>query len=228
MREQKYNPLEIPSYGTEDAARYLHVRYQTLRYWILGGASNEPVIQIAQKRPPVLSFMDLLECWVLASLRHKEGIPMRNIRSAVETLRENYDSKHPLAEAEFETDGVFLFIHDAIGLVNLSKRDQRALEEIMKAYLRRIDRDVEGIARRLYPFTRPEHLNSRLDAPKVVMIDPSVSFGRPVLINSGISTAVLASRYRGGDTVLALAREYGRKPHEIEEAIRWEEGARAA
>jgi uncharacterized protein (DUF433 family) len=230
MKNRQYNPLEVPSYGAEDAARYLHIPYQTLRYWISNNSDCGPVIRPARIQPPVLSFMDLLECWVLASLRHKEGLPMRNIRGAVETLREKYNSKHPLAEVEFETDGVYLFTRDALGLVNLSRRDQRALEGIMKAYLRRIDRDIEGIARRLYPFTRASYLRTKahMDVPRVVMIDPSVSFGRPVLANSGISTAVLASRYRGGDSIAALAKEYDRKTTEIEEAVQWETGAIAA
>jgi uncharacterized protein (DUF433 family) len=210
----------------EDAARYLHVPYQTLRHWVQGGLCD-PVIKISQKSPPVLSFMDLSECWVLASLRHREGIPMRNIRSAIETLRERYNCSHPLVDQEFETDGIHLFVRDAIGLVNLSRRDQRALEGIMKAYLRRIDRDVQGLARTLYPFTRKEYLTAAMDAPKVVMIDAYVAFGRPVLAGTGISTAFLASRHKGGDSIAALAREYQRQVREIEEAIRWE-GAESA
>ena len=228
LSTRRANALEIPTYGTEDVARYLHIPYTTIRYWILGGVSGKPVICAAQSRPPLLSFMDLLECWVLASLRHKEGIPMPKIRAAVETLREKYNSRHPLVESEFETDGVYLFLRDGIGLVNLSRRDQRALEGIMKAYLRRIDRDIEGVARRLYPFTRQVYLKSKIDVPKLVMIDPTISFGRPVLIDSGIATAVLASRNRGGDSISSLAREYGRKAHEIEEAIQWETRAAAA
>jgi uncharacterized protein (DUF433 family) len=223
-----YNALETPSYGTEEVARYLHIPYQTIRYWTLGGVANDPVIRIAQHTPPLLSFMDLLECWVLASLRHKEGIPMPNIRAAVETLRDKYKSEHSLVQSEFETDGVHLFVRDAIGLVNLSMRDQRVLEGIMKAYLRRIDRDIEGVARRLYPFTRKRYLTASIEVPKVVMIDPTISFGRPVLSGTGISTAVLASRHRGGDSVQVLAREYGRKTTEIEEAIQWETRTAAA
>jgi uncharacterized protein (DUF433 family) len=223
-----YNALETPSYGTEEVARYLHIPYQTIRYWTLGGVANDPVIRIAQHNPPLLSFMDLLECWVLASLRHKEGIPMPNIRAAVETLRDKYKSEHSLVQSEFETDGVHLFVRDAIGLVNLSMRDQRVLEGIMKAYLRRIDRDIEGVARRLYPFTRKRYLTASIEVPKVVMIDPTISFGRPVLSGTGISTAVLASRHRGGDSVQVLAREYGRKTTEIEEAIQWETRTAAA
>jgi uncharacterized protein (DUF433 family) len=230
MEAKIYEPLETPSYGTEEVARYLHIPYQTIRYWTLGAETRNPVISIASKNPPLLSFMDLLECWVLASLRHKEGIPMPAIRAAVETLRKNYKSKHPLVESEFETDGVHLFVRDAIGLVNLSMHDQRVLEGIMKAYLKRIDRDIEGVARRLYPFTRRSFLreSSLSDIPKIVMIDPAIAFGKPVLNGSGISTAVLAGRHRGGDSIQSLAREYGRKTSEIQEAIEWETPAAAA
>lgn len=229
MKTQPYNPLELPTYGIKDAARYLHIPYQTLRYWTLSGVSSGPVMPIAKATPQLLSFINLLECWVLASLRHREHLSMQNIRRAVETLRDRYGSKHPLVEYEFETDGIYLFIDIASGgKANLSKSNQLALKEIMQSYLRRIDRDLEGVAMRLYPFVRPEDLKIKVDLPRVVMIDPLISFGRPVLADTGISTAVLASRVRGGDTTAALAREYGRDEKEIKTAIEWEKAEAAA
>jgi len=42
-----------------------------------------------------------------------------------------------------------------------------------------------------------------------VVIDPHVSFGRPVLAGTGIPTAVLAEQFKTGDPVLVLAKDYG-------------------
>lgn len=228
MLRSNHNSLEIATYGIPDAAKYLHVHTNTLRYWTTGTRSSPPVINIADPETPLLSFMDLVECWVLAGLRHRHRLPMQSIRRAVETLRDHHGSEHPLAERDFQTDGVDLFIEIASQPVNLSRRDQYGLREIVQAYLRRIDRDVEGIANRLYPFTRKAQLGVGTELPRVVVIDPTVSFGRPVLYGTGISTAFLNARVRGGDRPEALAREYGCGLSDIEEAIRFEKGKQAA
>ncbi|MFQ5925967.1 MAG: DUF433 domain-containing protein [Terriglobia bacterium] len=86
------------------------------------------------------------------------------------------------------------------------------------AHLRRIERDPAGFAVRLFPFTRKREL----EEPKVVVIDPYVSFGRPVLVGTGIATAVIAERYKAGESIDDLTDDYGRQRLEIEEAIRCE------
>jgi uncharacterized protein (DUF433 family) len=58
-----------------------------------------------------------------------------------------------------------------------------------------------------------------------VIIDPNVSFGMPILINSRISTAFLLSRKKGGASISTLASDYGRSEAEIKEAIQLEEAA---
>lgn len=64
--------------------------------------------------------------------------------------------------------------------------------------------------------------------PKTIVIDPQVSFGRPVLAGTGIPTAVIAERYIAGESVDDLADDYGRRRLEIEEAIRCELSLEAA
>jgi uncharacterized protein (DUF433 family) len=53
-------------------------------------------------------------------------------------------------------------------------------------------------------------------------IDPRISFGRPVIAGTRIATAVIGERWRAGESVEALAADYGRSLAEIEEAIRCE------
>ena len=225
MKRSKHDPLEIPSYQLVDAARYLHVPYQTLHSWTTGASPSKAVIKIASLKPPTLSFMDLVECWVLAGLRHRERISMPKVRSAVDTLRLKYNSRHPLAEKEFETDGIDLFIREAMVLVNVSRSAQFVIRDVVEAHLRRIERDDTGLACRLFPFTTSAQSKSKVDAPKIIVIDPLISFGRPVLRGTAICTSVLASRHRGGDSIPSLAREYGRKQIEIKQAIEWERAA---
>lgn len=46
--------------------------------------------------------------------------------------------------------------------------------------------------------------------PTSIMITPTVSVGKPVIAETGISTAVIASRFHARESVSALAEEYGR------------------
>lgn len=101
---------------------------------------------------------------------------------------------------------------------------QMAMPELVDAYLRRIERNEHGLALRLYPFTRKR----QLDEPRVVAIDPRISFGRPVLVGTGIRTAIVAERYKAGESIEELAKDYGRKSLDIEEAIRCELAVEAA
>ena len=89
---------------------------------------------------------------------------------------------------------------------------------IIEAALRRIERDRRGIPIKLYSFTR-SNIN---DAPAMVVIDPSLSPGRPVITGTGLATEVIAERYKAGETVAELAEDYDREEAEIEEAIRCE------
>jgi uncharacterized protein (DUF433 family) len=76
----------------------------------------------------------------------------------------------------------------------------------------------------LYPFTRKR----QPDEPKVIVIDPRISFGRPVLTGTGIRTAIVAERYKAGESIEELAKDYSREHLEIEEAIRCELSLEAA
>ncbi len=95
---------------------------------------------------------------------------------------------------------------------------RREHEVPLQAYLRRVEWDAAGVVARLYPFTRKR----TPDEPKAVVIDPRISFGRPVLAGSGIPTAVIAERYKAGESIDELADDYGRERLAIEEAIRCE------
>ncbi|TMA37277.1 MAG: DUF433 domain-containing protein [Deltaproteobacteria bacterium] len=111
-----------------------------------------------------------------------------------------------------------LFIDRYGGLINASKAGQMAMRAMLEAHFRRIDRNPAGAPVRLYPFTRKHDA----EEPRVVMMDPRVQYGRPVLVGSGIPTAVIAERYKAGESIQDLAADYGRAPEEIEEAIRCE------
>ena len=171
----------------------------------------------------LLSFLNLTELHVLATIRRRHDVSMPKVRRAIEYLKEHThdpsDGLHPLISADLETDGLDLFIDHYGQLVNISRKGQLAMRDLMRAALHRIHRDRDGVPIKLYPFTRT---NIAADAPSIVVIDPRVSAGRPVIAGTGLVTNILAERYKAGESVKELAQDYDRKEEEIEEAIRCE------
>ena len=124
---------------------------------------------------------------VLEAIRQQHDIPLKKVRRAVALLERQFGSRHPLADDQFETDGLDLFIQHAGLFINVTQTGQLAIREFVQAYLNRVERDE----------------------PRAVVIDPFVSFGRPVLAGTGISTAVVAERFKAGEPMGALADTTG-------------------
>lgn len=217
---------EFPSYIVSEAAHYLLIPQATLRSWVVGRYYPtergrrffHPVILLPDKKRTLLSFINLVEAHVLDAIRREHQIPLDRVRIAIGYLKQHFGSKHPLAEQSFETDGVDLFVQKYSQLIAVTKAGQLAMRDLLQAHLRRIERDPRGVPIRLYPFTRKRDW----EEPRAVVIDPLVSFGRPVLAGTGIATATVAERYKAGESVDQLATDYGRPALEIEEAIRCE------
>jgi uncharacterized protein (DUF433 family) len=74
------------------------------------------------------------------------------------------------------------------------------------------------LAVRLYPFTRKREP----DEPKIIVIDPYVSFGRPTITGTGIATSIVAERYKAGESIDELSQDYGCERGYVEEAVRCE------
>jgi len=93
---------------------------------------------------------------------------------------------------------------------------------VVELYLERIERDPKGLFK-LYPFV----MERKHGGPKLIQINPAVGFGKPVIAGTGISTAIVASRFNARESIGDLAAEYGLEPRQIEEAIRWEQSTAA-
>jgi uncharacterized protein (DUF433 family) len=220
------DPRELPAYGVPEAAHYLQIPASTVRSWVVGRPYLtqagkrffKPLIELPQRDRPILSFFNLVEVHVLDAIRRKHGVRLMKVRRALDYLSSKFPSKHPLADHWFETDGLDLFVEKYGQLINISREGQLEVRDLIHAHLQRIERDSTGVPIRLYPFTRKREP----DEPKAVVIDPRVSFGRPVLAGTGIATAVVAERFKAGEPIDSLAEDYARSPSEIEEAIRCE------
>ena len=183
---------EMPAYSVAEASHYLQMPSSTLRSWVkgrhypteAGPRFFEPLIVLPESingNPPALSFINVIEAHVLDALRRAHRIAMYKVREALTFLEQRFPSKHPLADQNFETDGVNLFIEKYGQLINITQQGQLAMRGILRVYLSRIERDEKGIPVKLYLFTR----SRTAEEPRTVVMDPYLSFGRPVLVDMG-------------------------------------------
>ena len=215
----RYNQLyEEPAYGLAEAAVYLKVPYTTLRYWLTGFGKLPPIIESVESSPIRLSFSNLLECHGLAAMRKIYNLRLPKVRRALQKISKDSPQPHPLISEVFLTDREDLFIERMGRTINVSRGDGQLNLDFYKMHLERVETDPNGLFR-FFPFVR----ELRHSEPKTIEINPMVGFGKPVIAGTGISTAIIASRFNARDSVAALSEEYGCTPQQIEEAIRWEQ-----
>ena len=219
------DPRDVPAYTVGEAAHYLGVPKSTLRSWFAGQRGFRPVIRPADARNLGLSFSNLVEAYVLTAIRRRHHVALSTIRRGLDYLVRKLGAKRPLLEKEFATNGVDLFVDHLGDIVNISRDGQVEMADLIRAYLERVDRDAKGLPIKLYPFMRNQ---APREQPRTVVIDPRVSFGRPVIAGTGIPTAALAEQFKAGDSVHTLAKEYGADEEAVWDAIRCELALEAA
>ena len=227
------DPRDIPAYSISEAAHYLGVPTSTLRSWFAGQTYHHDgerrqfhaVIRPADPKSHSLSFSNLVEAYVLTAIRRKHHIGLPTIRRSINYLVKKLGSKRPLLEEQFATHGADLFVERVGQIINLSKNGQIEIADLIRAYLERVERDAKGVPIKLYPFMRSQPPREQ---PRTAVIDPRVSFGRPVVAGTGIPTAVLAEQFKAGDTVPVLAKDYGASEEAVWDAIRCELDLKAA
>jgi uncharacterized protein (DUF433 family) len=209
----------LPAYSFHDAAKYLRIPVPTLRSWSVGYGKSAPVFTMDDAESHFLSFMNLVEAHILAGIRRKHGVGLPQVRRALEYVRSKCGVERPLIDQGFQTDGHFLFVEQLERLINASKGGQMAIPDLLPR-LDRIERDSKGLPVRLFPFTRAAESADSGANPKIVVVNPRVSFGRPSV--GGVATSTIWNRFLAGDSPAHLAQDYGLAPEAIEEAIRCE------
>ena len=220
-----------PAYAATEAAAILGLPAATLKAWCFGqtytvrssGARKrfQPVIQAADIAAHLISFANLCELHILSAIRRHHRIPLPKVRESVEYVRSQLGRARPLIDRQFKTNGIDLFVEHASKLLNVSQRGQEAMRGEFEAALARIERDSNGAPIRLFPFSRTSAASG--EQPKAVVIDPQLSFGRPVLTRVAVPTSIIVDRFRAGDSMAEMADDYGVREAEIEEGLRFEQ-----
>lgn len=231
-RNKEPNYLRSGVYSIAEAARLIHVPTQRLRRWIHGDPHGYNVVPLIRNELPVvdgyiaMSFINLIEALFISRFV-SEGVHVRSIRAMAEEAKEFLHSEHPFAtDILFKTDGRDIFAEVARKtkdkrLYSLRKHNW-ALEPIIGPSLKAaVNYGPNRLAHSWYP--------DKQNAPHVV-VNPSVSFGQPVLTDTGVPTRALYDSYVAeGRKADVVAHWYEVDKRRVVEAVRFEENlARAA
>lgn len=222
---QDLDVREIPRYTARQAAHYTRIPLTTMQYWVRGGTYTGGRFEAILERPDPndrrLSFSNLTEAHVLRALRRRLKVEMKDVRAALRYARDEFGIDRLLLSKKMRAAPGRLMVERFGQLINAGVEGQLELQELLEAHLERLEWDEQGRVKRLFPLTREDVTQS----PKVIVIDPAVAFGHPVIDGAGVSTAVIAQRFDCGESVAVLADDYRIEVTAVEEALRAEKAA---
>ena len=224
----KLTVLDREMYSEAEAARLLQVAQNTLHYWLEGGQQRgktyRPIIRTEPKggRPP-LTWAEFIEAGLLRQYRREHGLPMAELRTFVERLRERSGVPYPLAHYRpYVADRQLIReAQDAAGLdpefcLVAEVRGQLILTPASDAFVKRVtwEDDIAAVWRPSDEERSPVRMN------------PEIRFGRPAV--GGISTEVVWEHDEAGEDVEEIAEAFGLAPVDVRWALAFETSLRAA
>lgn len=220
--------LERPTYSMRDVDVLLRLPNGTGRRWIDGYTvqtrTYAPVVRLEPTGDDTVTWGEFVEARLLAEFR-RGGALMINMRRAVERLRDELETKYPLAHArtwiqpegrelvrrvqlEAQTPGSYLLV--------VIRNDQLVLSHQAETFVETVDFSStiteDPVVERVFP--QPDL--------KEVVFDPLRKSGLPVIAGRGIPTAVLAEQVRAGDLIESIAEAYELTRSQVDAAIRYE------
>ncbi len=163
-----------------------------------------------------LGFLDLIEIRFVDAFL-KAGVSWTTLRQARERAEEMFKVSHPFCTNRFVTDGreIFADLHRETGeasLIEIATR-QQVFAQIIKPFLKDLE-FVEGSGLvRWWP----------LGDKRLVVLDPTRNFGRPIVADHGVPTEVLANAAKATGSVAEVARWYEVPEREIRDAVEFEQ-----
>lgn len=224
------DPRDLPAYTYAEAGRILAIPASTIRAWAQGQAYRykarqywfESVLELPDPGDSRLSYNNLIEAYSLRALRTVHQVALNEVRESVRVASEEYGIPRLLIHKDMRAAAGEVFLERYGALISLGRGQQLAMKRILQDYLWRIEYDEHDLAASFYPLTRGPKAT---DSPKIIVLDPRVSFGRPIIDRRGIRTSAIFSRINAGETPAHVAEDYGLTDEEVAEAILFEAAA---
>lgn len=222
------DPRDLPAYLPAEASFYLRLKPATLRSWAFGRRYEtaaglrrfQPLIDLPDPKRNLLSYTNLIELHMLRLIRQDQGLKLQKVRTAIEYLKREFASAHPLAEHDFLTDGLELLVEKFGDLIVASRWGQVEID-LVRGLLRRIERE-NGQPVRFFPLSayRPEVFQNP-NPPKPVVMTPTVAFGQPVIPGTAIKVEAVYERFAAQELPGEIAEDLGVTPDQVIYAVQW-------
>lgn len=214
-------------YAVSDAARLSGVSAGRIRRWLRGyryrsrkKAYASPALWHGQWDPIdrnlALGFLDLIEILFVDAFL-KAGVSWITLRQAREHAQELFKDSHPFCTNQFMTDGRGIFVKllretGEPGLIDIVER-QQVFAQIVSPFFKQLEFvDGHGLAR-WWP----------LGNTRMVVLDPTRNFGRPIVAKHGVPTEVLANAIRVTGSMSEVSRWYEVPERELKDAVEFEQ-----
>jgi uncharacterized protein (DUF433 family) len=221
--------LESPAYPMAEAARMVGLSPGQVKRWLQGyrfayRTKGQPQLRHSRK-PPVVpgvqqressyaSFLDVIDLLLVKKLL-ADGISLQHARVVIDEAKDFLDTRH-LGYETFFTLGSTVFLQiDSSSIMALSAGGQMALERFIRELGHQIEFDERTKwAIRWYP----------LHPDRRVVVDPSVSFGRPVIAGRRVTTSNIYDFFVSEERqVKVLCDWMDLDQEEVEAAVKLEE-----
>ena len=211
----------IGLYTVPMAARLIGATQGKLRSWIDGYGASAAVPIIRRQLPRMggrtaLGFLDLIEA---RFIRHFSAwFSPQTIRRFADKLRERHDVEHPFAmDSRFRTDGKAIFMESTD-----DENEQRILNLMNDNFVMRLIIERSLFDAILYVNDVAHRWRPSDETPRVI-IDPRLSFGRPVVNKIWIPTETLMDAFTVEGGTQATAEEFGVDEDAVVQAVKFEQ-----
>lgn len=216
----------IGAYSVPEASGLLGISPVILRRWLFGYAYEHRGVRTEQaplfppqyglsQEQPVLGFRDLIEVRMIRALRSLDiGLP--TIRQCIARASEIVGDDHPFSTSQFQTDGRRIFLEVTGGLTEPRLIDLKARQHVFRSIVSPTFLDVDFEDKAAVRWWL-------LPNKRTVVLDPSRSFGTPIVHDGGVPTARLAQAVKAEGSIERVANIFELRASQVRDALNFEE-----
>ncbi len=208
-----------PLYTVSEAARLAKVAPNTVRRWISGTESAEPVFgdtsyDVARDLA-VVSFIQLVEIVISSSFRKEGRVSLDVVRRAYVNARVHFGIEYPFASLKLEplAGHIIVRLREAKDIQGIPAIDSPGLTTIPGLTIDAL-KDIEyetDLAARWWPAGRN----------KPIVIDPRFSAGLPTIPERRVTIRNIHNRWMAGQDIEFISKDLVLENHTVEEVLRY-------
>lgn len=220
-------PFNTGIYTVPEASRLTRVAPSRIRRWLRGykffSGEREhvsPPVWRGQLQPVdgalALGFLDLMEIRVVDAFL-RAGVSWKTLREAERRGSDLFRSTHPFCTQRFETDGRSIFVDigadsDEPILLEIIN-NQAVFDAITSPFFKDLEFSQDRVLERWWP----------LGDHRAVVVDPRRAFGKPIVVDRGVPTAILSSAVKASRSIDEVVFWYDVTKSSVVDAIEFED-----